>query len=245
MENKKLEKKSVLKKLTIGIAAMALISCAFVGGTFARYTTGEKEIPGGVNVADWKIEVIEDAADIFEFTPNMDAPAADQIRTKTVSKGGKILEIKNSGKVAATVTIKVDTSSYVMEDKEGNPAKFPEYDVVDGEAVNAAWQNVSVDDIFTINDLTVQYSGSTSAETGVKQGTVTTYTITLHAGESVIVSIGEVVWTSDFNGTDGLDDGVNIGTYGDLRDTWIGENISQIGYKMTWSAVQAEEIPVN
>ena len=237
MENKKLEKKSVLKKLTIGIAAMALISCAFVGGTFARYTTGEKEIPGGVNVADWKIEVIEDAAAIFEFTPNMDAYATESgPRSKTVTEGGKILEIKNSGKVAATVTIKVDTASYVMEDKEGNPAQFPQYSVVDGEAVNAAWQNVSVDDIFTIHDLTVQYSGSTSVET-VPEGTVKTYEITLKAGESVIVSIGEVVWTSDLTGENGA--------YGDLRDTWIGENISQIGYKMTWSAVQAEEIPVN
>lgn len=238
MENKKLEKKSVLKKLTIGIAAMALISCAFVGGTFARYTTGEKEIPGGVNVADWKIEVIEDAADIFEFTPNMDAYATESgPRSKTVTEGGKILEIKNSGKVAATVTIKVDTASYVMEDKEGNPAQFPQYSVVDGEAVNAAWQNVSVDDIFTIHDLTVQYSGSTSVETEEPVGSVTTYEITLQAGESVIVSIGEVVWTSDLSGENGA--------YGDLRDTWIGENISQIGYKMTWSAVQAEEIPVN
>ena len=234
MENKKLEKKSVLKKLTIGIAAMALISCAFVGGTFARYTTGEKEIPGGVNVADWKIEVIEDAADIFEFTPNMEAYDSET-RTKTVSEGGKILEIKNSGKVAATVTIKVNTSSYVMEDKEGNPAQFPEYSVVNGEAVNAEWENVTVSNIFTIDALTVQYSGSTTTETGVPEGTVTTYTITLQAGESVIVSVGEVVWTSDLTGEDG--------TYGDLRDTWIGENISQIGYKMTWSAVQAEELP--
>lgn len=238
MENKKLEKKSVLKKLTIGIAAMALISCAFVGGTFARYTTGEKEIPGGVNVADWKIEVIEDAADIFELTPNKDAPAANQIRKKTVTEGGKILEIKNSGKVAATVTIEVDTSplSYVMEDKEGNPAQFPEYSVVNGEAVNAEWEGVTVSDIFTLGKLTVQYSGSTTTETGVEQGSVTTYEITLQAGESVIVSIGKVDWTSDLTGEDG--------TYGDLRDTWIGENISQIGYKMTWSAVQAEELPV-
>lgn len=234
MENKKLEKKSVLKKLTIGIAAMALISCAFVGGTFARYTTGEKEIPGGVNVADWKIEVIEDAADIFEFTPNKNA-YTNQVRTKTVSEGGKILEIKNSGKVAATVTIKVDTDSYVMEDKEGNPAEFPKYSVVNGEAVNAEWENVTVSNIFTIGDLTVQYSGSTSAATGDEQGTVTTYTITLQAGESVIVSIGEVTWTSDLTGENGKN--------GDLRDTWIGENISQIGYKMTWSAVQAEELP--
>lgn len=236
MENKKLEKKSVLKKLTIGIAAMALISCAFVGGTFARYTTGEKEIPGGVNVADWKIEVIEDAADIFEFTPNMDAYATESgVRTKTVTEGGKILEIKNSGKVAATVTIKVDTASYVMEDKEGNLAQFPQYSVVDGEAVNAAWQNVSVDDIFTLGALTVQYSGSTSAATGEEDGTVTTYEITLQAGESVIVSIGKVVWTSDLPDENGVN--------GDVRDTWIGENISQIGYKMTWSAVQAEELP--
>lgn len=234
MENKKLEKKSVLKKLTIGIAAMALISCAFVGGTFARYNTGEKEIPGGVNVADWKIEVIEDAADIFEFTPNKEA-YNNQVRTKTVTEGGKILEIKNSGKVAATVTIKVNTASYVMEDKEGNPAEFPEYSVVNGEAVNAEWENVTeVSDIFTIGDLTVQYSGSTTTET-VPEGTVKTYEITLKAGESVIVSIGEVIWTSDLSGENGA--------YGDLRDTWIGENISQIGYKMTWSAVQAEEIP--
>ena len=64
MENKKTEKKRIFSKLTVCVAALALVSCAFVGGTFARYTTGESTANGGANIADWYIDVGQ--RDVFE-----------------------------------------------------------------------------------------------------------------------------------------------------------------------------------
>ena len=39
MENNKTEKNGIVARLTVCAAALAIVSCAFVGGTFARYST--------------------------------------------------------------------------------------------------------------------------------------------------------------------------------------------------------------
>ena len=68
----------------------------------------------------------------------------------------------------------------------------------------------------------------------------TIYTATLEAnGGWMKVSLGQITWTSDLTS----DSGVNRGPYGDLRDTWIGENVGSVGFAYTWEAVQASELP--
>ena len=245
MENKKTEKKRIFSKLTVCVAALALVSCAFVGGTFARYTSGEYVTPGGVNIADWNVEIIDEGIDIFEMAPNHEEYAgtgydAAKVRSYTVSEGGQILKIINHGQVAATVTIKVKDDSMVMESKDGEAIPLPTYSVVDGKEQNPEWKGVGIGNIFDIGDLTVQYSGATGALTGESKDGYTVYTARIETNEYVTVSVGEVTWTSDLAA-----DGANCGKYGDLRDTWIGTNVAKIGYEMTWSADQAENVPAN
>ena len=245
MENKKTEKKRIFSKLTVCVAALALVSCAFVGGTFARYTSGEYVTPGGVNIADWNVEIIDSGIDIFEMAPNYaeytgtDYDEAN-VRSYMVSEGGQILKIINHGQVAATVTIKVKAGSMVMEGKDGEAIPLPTYSIVDGEEQNPEWDGVGIDDIFEIGTLTVEYSGSTTALTAdtTSETGYSIYTATIQTDEYVTVSVGKVTWTSDLE-----TDGTNCGTYGDLRDTWIGTNVAKIGYEMTWSADQAENVP--
>ena len=51
-------------------------------------------------------------------------------------------------------------------------------------------------------------------------------------GDSVKVTIGSATWTSDISTA-------SAGTNGDIRDTWIGENIAKVGYSITWEAEQS------
>ena len=246
MENKKTEKKRIFSKLTVCVAALALVSCAFVGGTFARYTSGEFTTPGGVNVADWNVEIIDEGIDIFEMAPNYEKYTGTdydeaKVRSYTVSAGGQILKIINHGQVDAKVTIKVKADSMVMEDKNGEAITLPTYSVVDGEERNPEWKGVGINDIFVIDTpLTVQYSGETTALTAdtTSEPGYSIYTATIKTNEYVTVSVGSVKWTSDFES-----DGTNCGTYGDLRDTWIGTKVAKIGYEMKWSADQAGNVP--
>lgn len=111
MENKKLEKKSVLKKLTIGIAAMALISCAFVGGTFARYeSSGRVDEGGGANISDWFIdEEHGEGTDEMMFTISPLMGEYDtEARFHTVAEGGEILRLTNRGSVNAYITLNIE-----------------------------------------------------------------------------------------------------------------------------------------
>lgn len=231
MENKKTEKKRIFSKLTVCVAALALVSCAFVGGTFARYTTGEKTTPGGVNVADWDIEIINEGEDFVELAPNKDK-FGTEVRSYQI-EGGKVLEIHNNGKVAGMFTLSVDTNTYVLEDKEGKPIELPTYSA---DLNNPEWENVDIDDIFTVGALSVTKNNTTTVGAITDPSGINNYSVELAPGEYVIISVASIKWTSDMAGETG-------GTYGDLRDTWLGENVSMVGYEMTWSVDQAKNVP--
>ena len=71
----------------------------------------------------------------------------------------------------------------------------------------------------------------------------TKFTFTLQPGQAVEVTMEPTSWKTDFDGdieVGGQDTGV---WEGDLRDTWIGENIARVGYGFSWTAVQASTAP--
>ena len=112
MENKKTEKKRIFSKLTVCVAALALVSCAFVGGTFARYTSNGNVDNGGANVADWYIDVMNGsgvATASLTISPDDTDYADGTIRTHTANSGGTILTFVNRGEVSADVTVEVGT----------------------------------------------------------------------------------------------------------------------------------------
>ena len=277
MENKKLEKKSVLKKLTIGIAAMALISCAFVGGTFARYTSQGEVSNGGANVADWYINVQDGsgATDVvFTISPNFAAYADSQTRKFTANKGGDILVFTNYGEVAAKIkvwktsdlqvyqkTFTKDANGEVVESQtlleadttytamDGSTFQWDDdnfkplfVDASNGYSVSTEWANVSLyansgNSILKLGGISMETVSRGEAGAGEIEVTGTgadvdnAWTFTLLPGDSISVKMGETTWTSDF------------GDNGDVRDTWVGENIAKIGYGFQWAAEQATSLP--
>ena len=314
MENKKIEKKRIFSKLTVGVAALALISCAFVGGTFARYQSSGVVDNGGANIADWYIDVANGsgtAETMFTISPNEAVYNDSEARKNEANNGGNILTFTNRGEVAATITLtmgeellveqktwtKNEDGSLTQTDNikltdvndQGQSAVYYDnngmpftWQVDDGEtpasalfrpvfqtpqggldeyytALSAAWTNAAlftesatVNSILKLGEVTVESAVSgDSMVTVTHEDNTNVWTFTLQKGQSVSVKIGATSWTSDFTDENDVDgsaqaaytDG-DVDYYkGDLRDTWIGENISRIGYSFTWSAVQASHLP--
>lgn len=289
MENKKTEKKRIFSKLTVCVAALALVSCAFVGGTFARYTTGESTANGGANIADWYIDVEDGSGatdNVFTISPYhiaWEEGTGQQAapRKNVLKDGGMSLKITNKGEVSADVKITVGSEIVVINkvidadgnlvegvtleagksytDRAGNTYTWTKDE--DGAlhpVFTAKGANVSQDAYLALRDAWKEmalYEVSTSGSTGIitigaldvaaytENGETVTdneaagddpanSTFTLSKGDSVKVTIGSATWTSDISTA-------SAGTNGDIRDTWIGENIAKVGYSITWEAEQS------
>ena len=213
---------------------------------------------GGVNIAYWNIADDGDlngTGDVrATLSPNMRA-YTDTIRTRQVTAdGATALVITNNSAVKAAVTLKITDGLVFYSNTAGEDGAYTK--IENGPEANSEWENVSLRDVISFDDgtgsgISVTYgTGGAAGEAASKAPGIgadsgkTIYTATLEAnGGWMKVSLGSITWTSDFNGTGGLDDGENIGKYGDLRDTWIGQNVGSVGFAYSWEAVQASELP--
>lgn len=299
MENKKTEKKRIFSKLTVCVAALALVSCAFVGGTFARYTNSGAVDNGGANIADWYIDVQDGSGTedvVFTISPAETAYGSTN-RVNTANDGGVILTFVNRGEVDATIKVTKGDSLVVYGKKwDDTQSKWTEYELTDGfEGTDMAgnkfkWQAVSGSDTVmkplfvgenntyvasaewssvALYDSTdtytpaqdpapatnpsksmlglggVSFTSADREEEGAGQIVVSgdgsegdPWTVTLAPGEEISVTMSATVWVSDFDS-----DSTNKGRYGNTRDTWVGQNISRIGYSFSWTAEQASKLP--
>lgn len=287
MENKKTEKKRIFSKLTVCVAALALVSCAFVGGTFARYQTIGAPATGGANIADWYIDV-ENGADsgsedelltISPYHIEWGEGATTGPRKNAITDGGISMRVTNKGQVTADVeitlgnTLGVYTKSVVdgalvtsddalvvgntYTDRAGNTYQWTGNDddgykpsfTKKGENVSKetyedlvdAWKEMTLykgnNAIITVGALSIKKVEGENGQTG--QGETVTasggkYTATLATDDYIEIEVESATWTSDIANA-------SAGTNGDIRDTWIGENIAMIGYTITWSAVQSSD----
>lgn len=263
MENKKNSKKTV--KLLVVLIALLLIACSLLGFTLARYITEERDGQGGVNIAQWNIyDDSENAgADAVRamLSPKKDEYTTGQ-RTNTVANAGTTgFRITNKSDVVASVTLTLTNGIAFYSNTADVDGTYPV--VTDENTPNDAdnnpeWQNVDLDDIihFANGDSTtytvqvydakgVQQEAPTETTEGITLNGVaaTQYTFDLAAeGGYVDVLIGQITWTSDL-ATENAESKHNGFQYGDLRDTWIGENVGSVGFAYSWSAVQGSQVP--
>lgn len=268
MENKKTEKKRIFSKLTVCVAALALVSCAFVGGTFARYTTGKQSAAGGATIADWNVYSDPEITQQFVISPNsakfnggegqntidIDQDAS-KIRSYTVSEGGTVLKITNgSTNISARVVITLPTADpMVMMNKDGEIVSLPTD--TDDQVLYGAWKDVTLEQIFTYTGqgekpaLTVRKfdkDGGSTKVTAMTEGEYDgKYVIELKPDEYVEVDSVGFKWTTDIDGdtkivNDVYSDDMNVWE-GDIRDSWIGENVYSVGWQINWYAEQLGE----
>ena len=247
-------------KLIVVLIALLLIACSLLGFTLARYYTQGDDSQGGVNIAQWDIDVddatTEGAGTVTAMlSPNM-REYDNTIRTRVVSAANATaLVITNNSDVKATVTLEITNtlnfySNSEMDESTGLPATVT-------KPTSAEWTDVELSQIITAAKptgaadgelalVTVYTADETekvdSGLTKDTQGNVTTYSITLDVGEKLEVTIGAITWTTDLQGEIWTDEANSV-MPGDLRDTWIGENVGSVGFAYTWKAEQASELP--
>lgn len=221
------KRKNVVSKMLLLVVILTLISCCFLGSTFARYTS-DGSGSATLNVAKWAIDIKGGATEggmsvnfaeklspsKYDYNTTVDGEyTANTVRSNST---GKLLiaTINNTGDVGALVTV---TAGGV---------------VVNTEAVYSDPTEAEVKEVFSIK---LWYGTTNDAEKATTEITSGSMEIPLNATNGVIYIYAEVIWTSDTENITGTD--------ADERDTWIGKNVTSVSYNISYKAVQNTELP--
>ena len=212
----KSDKKRILTKILIVIAALTLLSCCFLGSTFARYTASGSGA-ASIGVAEWDVTVTPSAEFDVEQDANKLSPSktaytdAETTRSNSTEKF-LVATITNSGDVNALVSVTGADDVTLTATGYG-----------DNNRTTAA------EACFSIK----LYKGDDANDTDT--------TTALGATENVVAENGtlyifaQITWTTQDSGSDG--------TAGDSLDTWIGQYATKVSWTLSYSAVQDSQIP--
>ena len=218
------KRKSVVSKLLLLVALMTIVSCCFLGSTFARYIstgTGTATIP----VAKWSIKVGETGSGAAQFAKLSPLAAPYEEGTVRANPSGKILvaSMSNDGDVDALVKFTIDDVVIASDVAFGTK----------GVATDGIPTEAEVKEVFSVK---FYYALTESAAAATNE--ITDEGVTLNAAGGTTTEIfifAEATWTSD---TENI-----TGENADLRDTYIGEHIANVVYNYTWEAVQSADLP--
>lgn len=210
------KKKGIASKLFLVLVALTLLSCCFLGTTFARYTSGGTG-KATTAVAKWDIsfgetEDAEVSISMEALSPSMAAWTSGSNRTN-MSQVVKVATLSNNGDVDADVTFAVgDTETFTLQES----AQFGTgYGDNGGELTGDGASEWQAGQLFSITLCDQQGSPVSDIKVSAK-GSYDVYAI--------------VTWTSyDSNGE----------AVADAIDTWVGENVTSVAFSITYTAVQA------
>lgn len=226
------KRKSIVSKILLAIVALTLISCCFLGSTFARYTSGGTG-SAGTSVAKWDVGFdTEGQTEITEtkLSPSMgEYKGADDKRTNST---GKILvaTITNSGEVKASVTITAGAETVELQSDKSYDTTG--YGNVGGELTGKGASQWQVANLFSV-ELYYDNENSYNDSNGVGAKIEDETTVTLTSGDTVYI-FAEITWTS----SDDLQEVTS-----DAIDTWAGENVEKVEYTISYTAVQSSVQP--
>lgn len=223
----KSDKKRILTRVLIVIAALTLLSCCFLGSTFAKYVTDETG-SAQVNVAKWDIDVEVPAAS--------GGTSAVTVNTSKLSpdmedyQSGKTRSHKSDKFLVAIVTNNSDVKAKITV----SGGDTPKCNVMEGATDETGYEDKSTDaakcfsikfyqsDTDSADDATAELSGTKTATLEAKTGDTA----------DAIYIFAEVTWTSQ-----------DATENGDTLDTWIGQYVTSVSWTLTYKAVQASELP--
>lgn len=225
----KSDKKRILTRVLIVIAALTLLSCCFLGSTFAKYVTDEFG-SAQVGVAKWDIDVEVPAAsggtsavtvNTSKLSPDMEDYQSGSTRSHTSDKF-LVAIVTNYSDVKATITVSPGTSAdcVVIEKPATGADNYDNFTKT--EAVKCFSIKFYQSDTDSADDATAELSGTKTATLEAKTGDTT----------DAIYIFAEVTWTSQ-----------DTTENGDALDTWIGQYVTSVSWTLTYTAVQASEVP--
>lgn len=222
----KSDKKRILTRVLIVIAALTLLSCCFLGSTFARYVTSESG-SGTVGVAKWDIGVETAGSTNVTVNSNKLSPSMTEYVSSTHATNPRshtsdkflVAIVTNNSDVKATITVSAGTSAdcVVIEKPATGADNYDNF--TNTEAVKC----------FSIKFYTSDTNDATKATEELVSKTLDAKTTD---SADAIYIFAEVTWTSqDTSGN------------GDALDTWIGQYVTSVSWALTYTAVQASEVP--
>ena len=218
------QKRKLVSKLFVAVVVLTLVSCCFLASTFARYTSGGNGT-GTVEVATWAISGPGAGginATFDKLSPSKDA-YVDTPRTHSTAPV-LVATISNTGDVDALVTLTTGASTITAPDGgwEGKPYTKDE-----------------IEGLFTIKLYTSTTDGAAVSVNGLTAYTkainVPATSGTVPATNGTLYVYAVVTWTSD--------DETVKGAAADTRDTWVGANVTSVGYELSYTFVQDSQLP--
>lgn len=226
------KRKSIVSKVLLAIVALTLISCCFLGSTFARYTSGGGG-SAGTSVALWDVNFTNSEEFTAETTTL--SPSADEYvggSNKRTNSTGKILvaTIQNSGDVSAEVSFTTGGETItLLSDKQYDTTGYGNNaGALTGNGASQ-WQVANLFSVELYYDNENAYNDDNDVGAKIEDET----TVTLTSGDTVYI-FAEIIWTS----SDDLQEVTS-----DAIDTWAGENVEKVEYTISYTAVQNSEQP--
>lgn len=211
------QKRKLVSKLFVAVVVLTLVSCCFLASTFARYTSGGSGT-GTVEVATWKVTGEGEGqinAQFNQLSPSMD----EYVDTPRTHSTAPVL--------VATITYEIDVNGILKltvgeETITKTAADWGTYD--EGEIKGLFDIQLYLSDAKASNvESLAGKEVASDAETPVTAGSGTYYVYAV------------VTWTSD--------DKTVKGEAADTRDTWVGANVTSVGYKLSYTFVQDSQLP--
>lgn len=238
----KTKKMRIFSKLFAALVVLTLISCCFMGTTFARYTsTGTGTAT--VGVAKWDVDITAEGK-LVEGTTTL---SFDKLSPSDAESNGTANRQKYSElMVAATITNKSEVDAEVTI--SAGAIQLSGATMAEDNSTEAAPTKKQVASLFTLKLYTAKSDKITDLESGLESGDLTEITansnpVTLKAKTAdgaldALYVYAVVIWTSQDVGVSDAN-----GWVGDQLDTWAGINLTSVSWVLKYIAVQASELP--
>lgn len=230
------QKRKILPKLFAALVVLTLISCCFLGTTFARYTSTGKNL-ASVEVANWDIKFenassasLDENIKFGQLSPSKaDAGAGTTRSNSTAPK--LVAVIKNNSEVNAKVSVTVgDVTLSALQGSltygSGSDTENPTEDQVKALFKIDLYYHDTSADIGSTSDLNKITLSDGKAD-------VKSLAAAADSNADAIYLYAVLTWTTDDTHTSAAG-----GWYGDALDTWVGENVAGVSYEVTYTAVQ-------
>ena len=230
------KRKGIVSKLFVAVVALTLISCCFLGSTFARYTS-EGNGSATTNVALWDIDfgAGQDAGSIDVTFDDKLSPAAGEYKgssDKRTNATGKVLvaTITNNGDVDASVTVEAGALAVKLLSGK-NYDTSGGYTYTESALSGTGASQTQVEGLFSIK----LYQDDTNVwADGAEIGAAIPVAAKNGASATTVYIFAEVTWTSHDDQQEVVSDAI---------DTWAGENVESVKYAISYSAVQTSKLP--
>lgn len=252
------QKTRIASKLFAALVVLTLISCCFLGTTFARYTSTSSGA-AQISVAEWDIGITGNAtgnatADFGKLSPSQTGYADlkdNETDTSHSTAYTLVAKIVNNSEVAANVTVSANaTPTLTTATVEGTAVSFDETGYsygTEGQANTVVGNGASQSQAEALFSIVLYYSYSETSSSTDSGATKIESNTVIALGDkektnntAYIYAI--VTWTTDYDANVAANE-LNNGALQDAIDTWVGENVTNVKWALSYTAVQASELP--